>query len=102
MTSWPWDFFFCNEADIDGLIAELNLKSTHNIKSPFKIDLFNALTEKELDVVEILKTDKLTIDQIYYQTNIEIGQLSLLLLNLELKNIVSVLPGKIYTLYQSM
>jgi DNA processing protein len=89
-------------SDIDGLIAELNLKSTHNIKSPFKLDLFNALTEKELDVVEILKTDKLTIDQIYYHTNIEIGQLSLLLLNLELKNIVSVLPGKIYTLYQSM
>lgn len=89
-------------SDIDSLITELNLKSNNNLKSPFKMDLFNTLTDKELEIVKFLKIDKLTIDQIYYHTNIEIGQLSLLLLNLELKNIVSVLPGKIYTLYQSM
>ena len=89
-------------SDIDGLITDLNLKPNYSVKSTFKIDLFNALNEKELEIVKQLTIDNLTIDQIYYQTNIDLGQLSLLLLNLELKNIVMVLPGKLYTLYQTM
>ncbi len=89
-------------SDIDGLIVNINLKPNNSIKSSFKMDLFNALSDKEMEIVRYLKIDKLTIDQIYYHTNIEIGQLSLLLLNLELKNIVTVLPGKLYTLYHAM
>lgn len=88
--------------DIEGLIADLNLGTAGKNKPSFSPNLFNSLNEKEMEIIKHLKNDKLTIDQIYYHSNIEIGHLSFLLLNLELKNIVTVLPGKVYSLYQSM
>lgn len=88
--------------DIEGLIADLNLGTNNKNKLSFSPNLFHSLNEKEMEIIKHLKNEKLTIDQIYYLTNIELNQLAFILLNLELKNILTVLPGKQFTLLQSM
>ncbi len=57
------------------------------------------LTENELKVVSILKNyEYLDIDNIARQTELHANTLSLILLELEFKNILRALPGKIFSL----
>jgi len=57
------------------------------------------LTENEQKIVDFLNTNThQMIDIIALNTNIPVGQLATILLQLELKNMVKPLPGKIFTL----
>jgi DNA processing protein len=69
-------------------------------KVPAKqLTLFNDLSREEQQIFTRLKEqDTVGIDTLSYQTNIVIGQLSALLIKMELKGIVKNLPGKQYTL----
>lgn len=63
------------------------------------LSLLPQLTENEQLIVNILKNhDYLDIDNIYRQTNIDSNTLSMNLLELEFKNIIRALPGKIFSL----
>ena len=88
--------------DIEGLIHDLNLSANTYSKPQFIPDLFNGLDENELKIMKVLENEKMTIDALFYLFDFEMGQLAFILLNLELKNIVRVLPGKLYTLNHAM
>ncbi len=89
-------------ADIDSLIQDLNLGSNAKSKPTFVPNLFNMLDDDELKIIKFLEKEKLTIDELYYHFDFEMGQLAFILLNLELKNIISVLPGKLYSMNIAM
>ena len=63
------------------------------------LQLIEGLTDNEKIIVEVLKNyEYLDIDNILRQTNLSSDVLSLSLLELEFKNIIRALPGKIFTL----
>lgn len=64
-----------------------------------KLDLMPQLSENELKIVNVLKNfDYLDIDNIHRQTELDSNTLSMCLLELEFKNLVRALPGKIFSL----
>jgi len=64
-----------------------------------KLDLISDLNENEIKVVNILKKHEyLDIDNLLRQTEMDNNSLSLCLLELEFKNLVRALPGKIFSL----
>ena len=61
--------------------------------------LFVDLTKEEEQVVELLRTEgELFIDQISSDLKVPGSKISALLLNMEFKNLITALPGKIYRL----
>ena len=89
-------------SNIESLIHDLNLASKAAVTSNFIPNLFNNLDENELKIMNLLNQNKLSIDDLFEQTNIEQGKLALMLLNLEFKNLISVLPGKLYVMNRTM
>ncbi len=72
-------------------------KSTKTLQQ--SLDLISNLNENEKIVVNVLKNyEYLDIDNIIRQTLLDFNTLSMCLLELEFKNIVRALPGKIFTL----
>lgn len=72
-----------------------------NIQKPKQLELFVKLDEKEQKIVDALKMtelDSLSIDKLLYLTDINLGQLSSILLKLEFKGVVENLPGARYML----
>jgi DNA processing protein len=64
-----------------------------------QMTLFNDLSEEEKQIFAMVKEhDTVGMDALSYHTNIAIGRLSALLLQMEFKAIVKSLPGKQYTL----
>ncbi len=63
-------------------------------------NLYEGLSEQELKVVEVLKTNdrQMHLDQLSWQTQIPLGQMAGILLNLEFAGILKPLPGKEYRL----
>ena len=61
--------------------------------------LFIELNEEEQKIVDVLKEkNQLAIDDLSFQTSFSMGKLSGILLNLEFKNTIKSLPGKVYSL----
>jgi DNA processing protein len=68
--------------------------------TPKNIELFPILSEKESIVVEIIREKGTAhVDIISQLSGIKIPELSVLLLNLEFKNVVKNIPGNQYMLY---
>jgi DNA processing protein len=64
-----------------------------------QMTLFHDLSEEEQQILQILKEhDTVGMDALSYHTNIAIGRLSSLLLQMEFKGLIKNLPGKQYTL----
>lgn len=62
--------------------------------------LFVTLTEEESIIYELIKTnDRMHIDDLLHKTAYNISNLSNLLLNMELQNVIKPIPGKFYTIY---
>lgn len=62
-------------------------------------ELFIDLTKDEKTIVEILQSkDSVSIDEIYAKANMSSSSVAAAILNLELQNVVSSLPGKMYQL----
>ncbi len=82
-------------------ICKLMDWSKNTGKKPKQLELFVKLDENERKIVDALKEtqlDSLSIDKLYRITNINIGQLSSILLKLEFKGVVENLPGARYML----
>lgn len=64
-----------------------------------QVSLFNDLNDHEQKVVDLLqKKEELFIDQIAAEIELPVSRISSLLLNLEFKNVINALPGKMYKL----
>lgn len=62
-------------------------------------ELFIELTDEERVIVEILKQqENIHIDEIYIKSSLSSSSVAAAILNLELQNVISSLPGKIYKL----
>lgn len=61
-------------------------------------DLFNGLTEEEYRICSLLYQKDLGIDTLYELSGLDINRLSFVLISLEFRNLIQVLPGKVYTL----
>lgn len=75
--------------------------TTSDDKKPVQLELFTELNEKEQLLVDCLKgseLDSLSIDKLMYATELPMGQLSSILLQLEFKGVVESLPGARYML----
>jgi len=83
--------------NIGDLVYHLNWDQRVIVKK-LQALLFEELSDNEKMVVSALQKENTTIDQLYYDTKIPMGKLSLILLDLELKNQVKVLPGKVFGL----
>jgi len=79
--------------NIGDIIYHLNWDK-QPIEQKHQISLFEELSNDEKTVLAALNKAGVPIDEIYYQTKIAMSKLSLILLDLELKNVVKVLPGK--------
>ncbi len=70
-----------------------------DMNAGIQTQLFTELTEPEQQVVDYLKeVDQAGIDSLAYQLRAPIGELTPILLNLELQGIITSLPGSSYTL----
>jgi DNA processing protein len=68
-----------------------------SMSKSFSIDL-DKLDERERRIVEALRTESLSLDEISRVTAIDAGTLMSVMMKLEIERIVSQLPGKIYSL----
>ncbi len=83
------------------IIACMNWQQDEKIipKIDVQTQLFIELTREENQIVDCLKTaDKKSIDELYLQTNLPQSLVATHLLQLELKGMVTALPGKFYKL----
>lgn len=92
-----------NRAHLTESLEDIEYIMNWTSKSPEtlqkSLDLVTGLTENEKIIVNVLKNyEYLDIDNIIRQTNLDLNTLSMSLLELEFKNIVRALPGKIFTL----
>ncbi len=83
--------------NIGDLIYHLNWDQK-SIEKQAQINLFEDLSDDEQILVKLLEINNQSIDNLYYETKIPMSKLSLILLDLEFKNKVKVLPGKVYGL----
>jgi len=82
-------------ADIEYLLGWTTQKNTEKAQN----QLFVVLNEEEQLIVDMLKENKeLDIDSINFMLKGTIHKTSVTLLNLEFKNVVKCLPGKVYVL----
>jgi DNA processing protein len=84
---------------IDDIEYIMNWSSENKITKVNILELLENLTENEQKIVDVLKKyEFLDIDNISRQSGLEANILSLSLLELEFKNVVRALPGKIFSL----
>ncbi|MCF6357118.1 MAG: DNA-processing protein DprA [Draconibacterium sp.] len=68
-------------------------------KKNIQASLFVELNEQEQQIVDLLRKDgELLIDQISAEMGLPASRVSTILLNLEFKNVLAVLPGQVYKL----
>jgi DNA processing protein len=68
-------------------------------QQPVQSELFVELSQEEHKIVELLRgKGKMFIDQIAAEIGLPVSRISSILLNLEFKNILDALPGKMYKL----
>lgn len=78
------------------LLYNLNWKKSNVSK---QIEIFPVLNDEEKQILEVIKNhDVINIDVISYETKLPINKVMAQLFNLEFKNIVKALPGRMYKL----
>lgn len=83
---------------IPQLLDELGWQ-TKKIKVPAQRSLFVDLTEEEKILINILQQkEMLSIDVLYLQSGLSSSSVAAAILNLELQNVITALPGKMYRL----
>lgn len=80
-------------SSISHLMFDLNLHESnqHHVNRLYVPD-----TPEEASVSRVLKEGKTGIDSLYLRTGIDMGKLSLVLIEMEMKGVITVLPGKVY------
>ncbi|MDP4291104.1 MAG: DNA-processing protein DprA [Bacteroidota bacterium] len=84
-----------NAAD---LVYAMGWQANNNGKAP-QLKLFEELTDEEEKLVHILKEKgDVSVDTFVNESNMASGKVASLLLNLEFKGVIKLLPGKVYRL----
>ncbi len=76
----------------------LRWESDKNIKRQLNLSLFNDITEDHKKIINLLKIKPESMDNLIFITKWNNSKLSSLLLELEFKDLINVLPGKIFQL----
>jgi DNA processing protein len=84
--------------DVQTLLKQIGLDPLGKPQIQLNVNLFSHLTDDELCVKNALLLSSQKIDDLYFNTGLDMPKLSLILLDLEFKNLIKVLPGKIYSL----
>lgn len=86
-------------SEVSDLEKELNWDLRAKINSKKIESIINSLNEDEQTIVQLLiQTEGMVVDELSRKSQIEVHKLSGILLNLELMSVISVLPGRRYTL----
>lgn len=83
-----------NLHEIDLVSGEAKELIDSKISKQTKAYIYNSLTDDERKVYKILSDEPLYIDDIVKASNVNIGKISKVLLNLEMKKVIKALPGK--------
>lgn len=84
--------------DGNDFLSFMNWQKNTPRKSTVQSSLFYDLTQEESFLLSLFDGEQtLSIDQIHTRSNMKPSQVPLILLSLEMKGLVRVLPGKIYT-----
>lgn len=84
--------------NVGDLVYHLNWNDENLRKKDTQVELFADLNKEEKKVIQLLDFGELGIDDLLYRSKIPMTKLSFILLDLELKNCIKALPGKVYTL----
>ena len=84
--------------NIDELLKSLGYMDAQTKSKPAQIPLLKNLSELEWKVVNYLKEGEKGIDDLHFETQINVSQLALILLDLEFSGIINSLPGKKYAM----
>jgi DNA processing protein len=82
---------------VEDLIKTLGFEKTQKPRAA-QLSLLQQLSENELKVVNYLRGGEKGIDDLRYETQINVSQLALILLDLEFNGIINSLPGKKYAM----
>ncbi|MEP7232786.1 MAG: DNA-processing protein DprA [Ginsengibacter sp.] len=81
------------------LLENMGWVQTKKVSPKKQKELFIELTPDEKIIVEILQTqDQVHIDELYFKSKLNSSKIAAALLMLEMQNVVTSLPGKIYKL----
>lgn len=84
---------------MDDLMQSMGWSEPQRVKKTQTRELFIDLSEEEKVIVELLRAkESLHIDEIYLRSSLSSSSVAEAMLNLELQNVISSLPGKIYKL----
>ncbi len=83
---------------IDELMKSMGYFETSKKNKITQLPLLQNLSDPELKVVNYLKQGEKGIDDLHYETQIQVSQLALILLDLEFSGVINSLPGKKYAL----
>lgn len=86
----------CTSAD--DIAYGMNWESGSKKKRALQPSLFIEMSEEERLVAEILSKGELAYDNLLVQSNIPMNKLTFTLFEMEMKNLLRVLPGKVYEL----
>ena len=82
---------------VEDLINTLGFEKTQKPRAA-QLSLLQQLSENELKVVNYLRGGEKGIDDLHFETQINVSQLALILLDLEFNGIINSLPGKKYAM----
>lgn len=86
--------------NVPNLLKFLGFESDIRKVEKQQLELFSGLNDDEKVIVHLLQNKILGIDDLQYDSGIDVSKLAFLLLDLEFRNIVKCLPGKTYCLCQ--
>lgn len=84
--------------DIDELLKTLGYLDAKPKSKTAQVPLLRNLSDPELKVVNYLREGEKGIDDLHFETQINVSQLALILLDLEFSGVINSLPGKKYAM----
>ncbi len=84
--------------NVDELLKTLGYLDSKTKTKPAQIPLLQNLSDPELKVVNYLRLGEKGIDDLHFETQINVSQLALILLDLEFSGVINSLPGKKYVM----
>jgi DNA processing protein len=97
----------CNKANLISSVKDLEYIMNWNVatkpeKKPAPFSLENYSPNEQIILKTLIENNKqLMIDELSWKTNVQVGQLASILLELEFKGVVKSFPGKLYKLVKA-
>ncbi len=82
--------------DFSDIVRAMDWQDTATSKQKLQIDLFPQLSDDDHAILQLLTGKRMHIDEIIQQSGMPLHRITLSTLELELKGVIKVLPGKYY------